>query len=157
MEKFQEYLKKAEELIYTADHMTYVSYPVVREKRLLLKILSEINLSILNTINAILYYEYIHKKIILTKNAESNLDIFIKHCAPIYQITQNEINLILDLFNTVKKHKESPFEFSRNEKVVILSENMTPKVITLEKTKEFLQTSKNILKKAKYFISQNLR
>jgi len=40
-------------------------------------------------------------------------------------------------------------EFVRNEKVIILSENLKPKTITIEKTKEFLLLAKNILNKTK--------
>ena len=149
MEKFLEYLKTAEEKIQTVDHMIYVTFPLIKDKRLLLKILSEINLIILNIINSILQYEYLCKRINLTKDAKENLRIFIEECAPRYQIVEQDINLILEILDITKKHKESPFEFIKEEKVVILSENLKPTTITLDKSKEFLFMSKNILKKTK--------
>ncbi len=40
-------------------------------------------------------------------------------------------------------------EFVKNEKVVILSQDLQIDTITFEKTKEFLQISKDILRKIK--------
>ena len=40
-EKFIESLDKAVAILKTADHMLYMTYPLIREKRLLLKILNE--------------------------------------------------------------------------------------------------------------------
>ena len=149
MEKFIEYLKTAEEKIQTIDHMIYVTFPLIKDKKLLLKILSELNITILNTINSILQYEYLYKRINLTQDAKTNLRIFAQQCAPRYQITEQEIKLILELLDLADKHKKSPFEFIKEEKVVILSENLKPATITLDKTKEFLIMGKNLLQKTR--------
>ncbi len=147
MEKFLENIIAAEKRIKTADHMVYVTFPLIKDKRLLLKIIQEIKNAITEGINSILQYEYLYKRIILYKNPKSNFKIFIEKCAPRYQITREEINLILELFDFIEKHKESPFEFIRNEKVIILSENLKPKALTIEKIKEFLIVAKSVLKK----------
>ena len=149
MEKFLEYLRTAEEKIQTADHMIYITFPLIKDKRLLLKILSEINIIVLNIMNSILQYEYIYKRINLTRDAKENLRIFVQECAPRYNITEQELKLILEILDLAKKHKESPFEFVKEEKVVILSENLKPSAITLEKTKEFLLVVKSMLKKTR--------
>ena len=44
---------------------------------------------------------------------------------------------------------ESPIEFVKNEKIIILSENLKIETINIEKIKEFLLLSKNILAKTK--------
>lgn len=149
MEKFLEYLKTAEEKTQTVDHMIYVTFPLIKDKKLLLKILSEMNIIVLTTINSILQYEYLYKRIDLTRDAKTNLKIFAQQCAPLYQITEQEIKLILELINLAEKHKKSPFEFIKEEKVVILSEHLKPSTITLDKAKEFLLNIKIILKKTK--------
>lgn len=56
---------------------------------------------------------------------------------------------MLELFDYVEKHNESPFEFVKGEKIIILSESLSPKILTLEKIKIFLFLAKNILKKTK--------
>ena len=66
MEKFQENLVQAIKNLQIADHMAYVTYPLINEKRLLLKIFDEIYKSIISCINAILNYEYLYKRIKLS-------------------------------------------------------------------------------------------
>lgn len=147
MEKFLEYLKEAEKIIQTADHLIYMTFPLVNDKRLLLKIITETKTAVANCINSVLQYEYLYKRIKLSKSSKTNLKTFIEKCAPRYEITEQETEIILELFDIVEKHKQSPFEFMKDNKIVILSENSTQKVISVEKIKEFLFISKNILRK----------
>jgi len=147
MEKFLEYLNEAEKIIHTADHLIYMTFPLVRDKKLLLKIITETKTAVVNCINSILQYEYLYKRIKLYKDPKTNFKTFAEKCAKRYGITREEIESITELFDIVEKHKQSPFEFMKNDKVVILSENSSQKVISVEKTKEFLNISKNILRK----------
>lgn len=147
MEKFLENLQDAENIIQTIDHMVYVTFPLIKDKKLLLKILLETKTAVANCINSILQYEYLYKRIKLYKDSKTNFRTFEERCAPRYKITKEEIKLIIELFDVAEKHKQSPFEFVRNEKVIILSENLEQKIITIEKTKEFLVLAKNILRK----------
>ena len=157
MQKFLEKLQEAEKIIKTIDHMIYVTFPLIKDKKLLLKILLETKNAVANCINSILQYEYLYKKIKLYKDQKTNFRTFEQQCAPKYKITKQEIKLIIKLFDVAEKHKQSQFEFVRNGKVVILSENLEPKTITIEKTKEFLSLAKNILTKTKKAIEKNLR
>jgi hypothetical protein len=149
MEKFLEYIQEAEKIIQKVDHIIYITYPLIKDKRLLLKILLETKIAIANCINSILHHEYIYKKITLYKDTKTNFKTFNEKCALRYEITKEEIKLILELFDIVKKHNKSSMEFMRNEKIVILSENLSPEIITIEKVKEFFILGKNILKKTK--------
>ena len=109
MEKFIEYLKTAEQKIQNVDHMIYITFPLIKDKRLLLKILSELNIILLNILNAILQYEYVLKRIKLSKDARINLKIFNEQCAPHYKINDAEKKLILEILELGEKHKKSPF------------------------------------------------
>lgn len=150
-----EYIKTAEDKIQKVDHMTYITFPLIKDKRLLLKILSELNIIILNILNSILQYEYIYKRIELSKDARENLETFVSFCAPRYQITENELRLILELLDLGEKHKKSPFEFIKEEKVIILSENLKPSAITVEKAKEFLLMEKSLIKKTREIMKKS--
>jgi hypothetical protein len=149
MEKFLENLHEAEQLIKKIDHMVYVTYPLIQDKRLVLKIISETKNAIIRCINSILQYEYLYKRVRLTKDPKENLRIFKVKCAPRYNISIEEIKLMLKLFDLIEKHKKSPFEFRKQEKIVILSENSSPKIIVIEDAKEFLALAKGILLKSK--------
>jgi len=148
MEKFIENLNKAAKSLQTADHMLYMTYPLIKEKRLLLKILNEIYLVMLNIVNSILQYEYFYKRINLYKDAKENFSVFKNKCAPRYQIDTNQISQILEIFDLAEKHKKSPFEFVRNNKVVIMTNALKTDTITIDKMKSFILTSKDVLRKA---------
>jgi hypothetical protein len=148
MQKFLKSLDEAEKIIQTADYLIYRIFPIVKDKRLLLKILAEIKIAIVKCINSILQYEYLYKRVKLHKAPKTNFKTFIDKCAQRYQITEEEIRIINELFEVVEKHKQSPFVFMKDDKIVILLENSTQKIISIEKTKEFLGISKNVLRKA---------
>ena len=154
MEKWLEYLKTAEKKTQTIDHMIYITFPLIKEKRLLLKILSEMNLIAVNIINSVLQYEYIYKRIELTKDAKTNLNIFFQKCAPRYEINEIEIKTIKELLDIYEKHQKSPFEFVKNDNVIILSDNLIPEVVTIDKTKNFLTSIKIILKKVQKVVNK---
>ncbi|MDO8622724.1 MAG: hypothetical protein Q7R52_00600 [archaeon] len=149
MEKFLENLTEAEKILQTADHMIYITFPLIKDKRLLFKILSELNIAVTNIINSILHYEYIQKHISLTNNAKTNFNTFVQNCCPKYNITSEEIMTIKELFDVMEKHKKSSFEFVKNEKIIILSDNLRTETISIEKTKEFLYLGKSLLRKMK--------
>ncbi len=157
MEKIVESLVEAEKILQTADHLVYVTFPLIKDKRLLLKILQETKRAVAICINSVLQYEYLFKRINLYKDPKINFRVFIEKCAPAYSITKEESNLILELFDFAEKHRESPFEFIKDGKVVILSNGLKPIILTLEKTKEFLLVAKNILKKTKEIFKKNFR
>lgn len=155
MGKFLENLIEAEKILRTTDHMVYVTFPLIKDKRILLKVIQETKEVITFCITSILQYEYMYKRINLYKDSNENLRTFTEKCAPRYQITREEIKSILELFDFVEKHKQSSFEFIKNGKVFVLSENMKQTTISIERAKEFLILAKEILKKTKREIEKN--
>ena len=90
-----------------------------------------------------------YKRIRLTKDPKENMKIFKVKCASKYNISIEEIKLMSELFELIEKHKKSPFEFRKKEKIVILSENSHPKIIVIDDAKKFLVLAKGILIKSK--------
>ncbi len=146
-EKFIENLDKAAKNLQTADHLLYMTYPIVKEKRLLLKILNEVNVVVLSIVNAILQYEYLYKRIELYKDAKANFQIFREKCAPRYKISKEQLAKILEIFSLAEKHKRSPFEFVKDDKIVIINNSFKTDIITAEKMKEYIFISKDLLRK----------
>lgn len=152
MEKFLESLKEAEKKIRMADHMIYVTFPLIKDKRILLLLISELKKAIANCINAILQYDYLYKRISLYEDVKINFETFKSKSSKRFNITNQEIALIIKLFELEQNHKKSSMEFAKDNKIVILSEDMRQKIITLEEIKQFLQLSKDVLKKTKNII-----
>ncbi len=148
MEKFHEYFLKAKRDLATADHLAYVTFSLIKDKKLLLKILEQIKSALTNFINSVLHLEYIYKRISLYSDPEENLRTFIEKCAPRYSITKKEIKKIQEILELYKKHVKSPMEFVKNEKVIIMSENSSVESLDIEKIKGFISIVKTIIEKA---------
>jgi len=155
MEKFLEHIQEAENIIRKIDHLVYVTFPLVKDKRLLLKSITESKRAIVSCINSILQYEYLYRRIRIYKDPGLNFQTFKNKCSKRYGINENEIKLINHLFEVSKKHEQSSFEFIKQDKIIILSEKLQPETIPIEKTKEFLVLAKDILYKTKNTIKQN--
>ena len=149
MEKFLENLEEAEKIIITADHLIYVTYSLIKDKKLFLKILTEINRAIIKSITAMLQYEYLYKRITLYKDSKTNLETFKTKSAARYNISPEEIKKILELMNLVDEHEKSTMEFVKDDKVIILAKDMKSSTLNLEKLKEFINLAKSILNKVR--------
>ena len=155
MEKFLENLQEADKIIRTVDHLVYVTFPLVKDKRMLLRIITETKRAVALCINSILQYDYLYKKIRLYQDTRDNFRTFREKCAPRYGISQEEIGKITALFEMAERHKKSPLEFVRKDKIVIMSENFQTDIVTVEKTKEYVILAKNILFKVEKSIKTN--
>jgi hypothetical protein len=148
MEKFRENLENAVKSLRIADHMTYVTFPLVNEKRLLIKIFDEICKSVINSINAILNYESLYKRIRLYPDNEDNLQTFLEKCSKNYNLTNEQIKKIKEILMLNKKHKQSAMEFVKSEKVVIMSDNLQIQTLDITLIKRYLLTAKELVMKA---------
>lgn len=145
MEKFHQDIKEAIKSLQIADHMTYVTFPLVNEQRLLLKIFDEIYKSIIGCINAILNYEYMYKRIRLYKDNQENIRTFANKCSKTYNLNNEQIKKILEIIELNKKHKQSAMEFVKKDRIVILSESLGTKTLDIQKIKEYLLLAKELL------------
>ncbi len=155
-EKFLESIESAEKSIQIADHMTYVTYPVVKDSRLLLKVIELISEGVFHTINAILQYDYVYKRIRLSSDAKENFRLFMERCVSDYKLEDIEKEKIKELFRIAELHKHSAFEFVRGEKIVIMFEGARTEVLNLERIKGFLNLAKVIYKKVSGLINRNM-
>lgn len=149
MEKFLEYLEESEKIVRAVDHMTYVTFPLIKEKKLLIKIIVELKKAIIYCINSILQYEHIQNKIKLQKDTKSNFQIFLHQSSKRFDISREEIEKIIEVLEIVESHNQSSMEFVKENKIIFLSENMQQSTLTLEKIKNFIITIKIIIKKVK--------
>ena len=153
MEEYLENLQKSIKNMHIADHMIYITYPVIKDKRLLMKTLEHINDAVVCLINAILQYEQLHERIILQSNSNENLELFISKCSTRYNLTHEENEEIREILATAENHKKSSLEFSRKEKLIIMSDSLKTTAIDAEKLKKYLSLAKRIINKAKFAMS----
>ena len=135
-------------ILRNADHMVYITYPVLKENRLLVKVLEEVHEAVKRTINIIMGYEYECKRIKLYSDYKINMTIFEQRCAPRYYLSADEMTGIRQIMDLFESHKSSPMEFSRQNKFVIMSDNLKTDSITVQKLKTMLGTAKLFARKA---------
>jgi len=147
MEKYQELAKKAFSNFKTADHLTYMTLPLIKDNKLILTILDNINLSLQNGMNSVLEYERLYKRISpLPENFIMRFDKF-QLLSRRYEIEEEELNLIKGIKSVIDNHKDSPVEFSRPGKFVICSKDFRMRTISVEEIKRYLVLAKGFLRK----------
>lgn len=152
-ERYNTHLANAIKNIKVADHIIYITYPIIKDKRLLLKSLDSTYDAAISIISAILQYEYVWKRISLSDDSRENFQTFTNKCAKNYNITEQEIQQIKELITTVENHKKSSMEFPRREKIVIMSDSLKTQIIDSEKIRNYLKISKILFQKARNVIS----
>lgn len=145
---FNELLSKAEQSIKTADHMVYITYPLLKEKLLLKKILEELYNSASSIVQAILNYEALYKRITL-QDKKTNLFLFKEKCAPRFNIIQTEIQTLLELLSLGEKYEASTMDFIRKDKLVIMNDDLRTESVDLNQLKKYLSSLKILLLKVR--------
>jgi len=121
MENYTLLLENARKNCKIADNMAYVSLSLLKENKLIIKVIEELTKSAENLVKAYLLYEARLQRVKLSKNPEQNIEIFRK--TSLRYIDKSQAEDLLKLLELQKKHKESDFEFMRNNKFVIMSKN----------------------------------
>jgi hypothetical protein len=138
--------EKAEKSFQAADHVTYIVYPLLKDTKLLKKSLEEVFISATNLVNSILVFEQRRNRIRLSHDKNQNLSAFKTICSRI-DISEPECISLLEMIDLDEKHKKSPSEFMRNDKILILLENTKIETISQEKLKSFINTLKSSIQK----------
>jgi hypothetical protein len=148
-----ENLQKSINAAKIADHILYITYPVIKDKRLLLKALEQTSESVIHSINAILQYEYFWNRIRLANSSTENFNIFKEKCANNFKIMPLEIIEIEELLKAAENHKKSPLEFLKKDKVVLVNESLKTTTLDAISLKEYLRLAKMIIERAKVGMS----
>ncbi len=152
MEKYQENLQNAVKSLKIADHILYITYPVIKDKRLLLKSLDSVYEAMVDIINSFLQYDHIWKRIQLSADPKNNFEIFINRTSKNNNITREEVQEILDFFSVIEAHRKSPMEFKRKEKIVIMGSDLHTTMIDPEKIKKYLSLTRRIFERARFML-----
>ena len=155
MEIFQEHREKAIKNLKIADHMLTVTFPLVKDTKLLLAVMENIFLGYTHAIAAILHHERVFKNIPPFQDTfESKLNMFRERCVGKFSIDKSYLTEVQDIRDILVEHRKSTVEFKRGDRFVICAEDYRLKTISaadigkyLDKAKVFIQAMDNIVKK----------
>ena len=145
MEDFVILAQQSRKEFTTADHLTYMTYPLVKDPKLIISIIETLNVALTNAMNALLLYDQQYKRVQqkLPDGFEARFHIFRSVSAPFHNIEKEVVKQIPHLRELLRTHKESIVEFVRKQKVIICNDGYTRlKTITIEEVKEYIQVCK---------------
>ncbi|HLC57297.1 MAG TPA: hypothetical protein VJH95_01870 [Candidatus Nanoarchaeia archaeon] len=151
-------LAKSNQHFTTADHIAYVTYPLVKDQKLIVAVLENLYLSALTAVEALLYYERLYKRIgMFPENFHVRLDLFKTKIAPQYNIERSHLVLLEELRQLVNERKASKMEFFRKDNYILCNQDYSKmKIITMEKLKTYINQLKPFMRKVN-LILQNVR
>lgn len=153
IEKHDENILLAKKALRTADHMTYMTYPLVRDLKIIVSITENIYLAVINAMESVLQYDRFYKRINpLAENFDSRFQVFKEKCAPRYEFDKDDLILIDELRNIIKHHTDSNMEFVRSDKLIICSPTFKMKTLDISAIKQYLVRTKKFIRKAELAI-----
>jgi len=156
MEQFQFLRDKALEKINVADHMLYMTYPMVKDPKLLLSVMENVFAALDFGIAALLHHEKLFKRIApFQDNFQARFDVFSRNVLPAYNLNHNYIRLITDVRSVLSEHKRSPVSFVKKDKFVILSPSYSVKTIDVNMAKRYVFESKLFVKNVDAIVRKN--
>lgn len=146
MEIFQEYRQKAREKLKIADHMLTMTYPLVKDSKILLTVVENLFMALTNSMSSVLYYERAFKRIPPFQNTfDSKFNSFRARVVPRYKIDKQYVTLINEIKDIIVMHKKSPVEFTRKDVFVIASDSYNLKKISEANIKEYIASAKKFI------------
>jgi hypothetical protein len=155
MEKFQIVRKEALSKIKAADHMLTQTYPMLKDNKLLLAVLSNLISGVESTMTAILHYDRVFHKIPPFHDTfQSKIYLFRNTSIGIHKL-QDHLPFIIKINEIDEKHKSSPVEFARQDSLVICDGSYSMKSITAKDLKKFIDEAKSFYMKAAEITAEN--
>jgi len=153
MEKLKLLVEEANNTFKKADHLAYITYPVVKETKLLYIIVENLYAALMKGVEAVLCYERYYKRIPPTIGGfNTELELFKDECIKRYNINRDCILLMTDLKKIIEARKRSPMEFTKNDKFVICSEDYKLKTLDIQKVKAYVDGTRTFIEKVNRII-----
>lgn len=146
MEDISRFVKQAGTAFRIADHLAYVSYPLLKDNKLLLAIVQNLYLAGVNGLDAILHYERMYKRLnTIPFDIESKIIIFQTKIETRINVS-GVSKVIKDLKFILNQHRDTKMEFSRKEKFIICSDDYSMmKTIDIEMLKTYILVMRSFI------------
>ncbi len=159
MEPFEIQLEEAKKALKTADHLAYITYPLVSDNKLMLLIAENLYNSIIKTIEAMLNYDRYYKRIpVVPEESDEKIIVFKNEVCKRYNINTDIILMIKDIKTIAESRKNSNMELFRKKELVIITEDFTrAKTLSLKKVKDYINSTKLLVNKAESILKNARR
>ena len=124
-----------------ADHLLAVTYPVIKEPKLLILVIENVFYALNASIDAILEYENLFKKEYETKFDEK-YTMFKRKIVSKYDIKKETTEFIEKIKKIIDEHKKTAVTFIKKDKLIITDENYNLTKLSPDKCKKILHEAK---------------
>lgn len=146
MERFHKELTEGRRRLKSADHLLSMTYPLVKDNRLLLAAAESIFLAAKQLMASLLHYETTFKRLpAFREDYDSMVYWFRSRCMPSYNLSGDYRSMMEELKSLFDDHKASAVEFSRKDCFVICSDRYRVRKITLADLKSYVGIAKRML------------
>jgi len=158
MEIFLEQIEEAKKCIKIADHLAYVTYPLVNDIKIINLITDHIFNSLTNSIDSLLNYERYYKRISnIPSSFENKFIIFKLEVSKRYNIPGDIILLIKDIKDIIETRKKNNYQFLRGNNIILCTDEFRTKTLNLKKVKDYINSTKFLVNKVNTIIGKNAR
>jgi hypothetical protein len=155
MADFEGSLALAKEKLKQADHMVCVTYPLIKEPKLLLSSLENMYLGVSAAMRALLLFERSRRRVPLFSDSfASQYALFATRVVPQYKLNKKYVQFIAHLKEYLDHHKKAGVEFRHNGSLVIADDDYELKTLTSEVIKEQLAFAKMFISEISLLILQ---
>ncbi len=150
--------KEATKAFKTADHLIYVTFPLLNDQKLFATVAEKLKEALDKGIRAILEMDYLYKRIqFIPAEFQARMILFRQYAPKKYNINPIIFATMQDIEEIVTRRRESPIEFIRKDRLVIASGDYRLKTVNLEKIKEYVQMTKMFISKVNEIIQTSDR
>ena len=158
MEKYQQAQAVAIRNLTVADHILYVTYPVIQDPKLLVGVLNNLFLALMNAMTAVLWHDRLFKLIPpFYDTFESRFNMFRVKSMPQHNIEKRYSDLIQEMKEMTFLHKKSSVEFRRKDSFIICQDDYSTISISASQLKEYVKTTKEFVKIMNVIVDKNER
>jgi hypothetical protein len=148
--------KKAKLQYDAAFHLLHVTYPLVRDPKLLKGVINNIVSSMEHGIDAVLAYERQLKLIPhYGEDFQSKFNLFRYKCVKRNKVSPDHMVLLQELREVLQLQQKCPVEFQRGNKYVLATKDYRLKTLSLQDLKAHVRQNKAFLDKIDQIIRIN--
>lgn len=156
MEQFQELREYSKKKLHVADHMLSVTYPLLKDVKLLVAVMENTFLAYTNAMSSLLSYDRMFHKIpAFEDNFASKFNMFRLRSVEKHKLDKKYLEDIQNLKILLMEHKKSPVEFSRKDKLVICSDRFDVKTISVKDMQRYINNCRLFIQDVSSVTSKN--
>ena len=156
MEKFQELRAYSKKKLDVADHMLSVTYPLLKDVKLLVAVMENTFLAYTNAMSSVLHYDRMFHKIpAFEDNFESKFNMFKQKSMVRHGINHKYLEDMQKIKILLMEHRKSPVEFSKKDKFVICSDKFDVKTISVKDMQRYKNNCRLFIQDVSSVTSKN--